>query len=272
MDQNQLEVAFIGAGNMARALIQGLVAAGTDAGNLRAADIAEDALDRLSVETGVSTFTDNNQAIAGAHVVVLAVKPQVMAAVLESLDPRPGQLVISIAAGIPISTLAKGLPLNQPVVRCMPNTPALVSEGMSALYASSDVTESMRSSAARILSAVGDTVWVDSEDALDAVTAVSGSGPAYFFYLMEHMIRAGEQLGLSNALATQLTLQTAVGAAKLAAQSSDAPAQLRANVTSPGGTTQAALAIFDEAATADVIVRALQGASDRSAELAQELA
>ncbi len=263
------KIAFIGAGNMAKALIQGLVDSGTPADQLSAADIAEAQLAPLA-ELGVATSTDNAQAIQSADVVVLSVKPQVLTAILKELPLESQQLLISIAAGIDMSTLTSGAGASQPIVRCMPNTPALVGAGMAALFANSHVTDAQMDAGEKLLSAVGEVVWVQEEHLLDAVTAVSGSGPAYFFYLMEAMIRAGTDLGLSEDIATQLTLQTALGAAQLAKGSQDVPAQLRRNVTSPGGTTERALNLLNEADVSNAIVRALQGAALRSKELSQE--
>ncbi len=263
------KVAFIGAGNMAKALIHGLLEAGTNAADLCAADISESQLTPLAA-AGVRTSLDNQTAITSADVIVLAVKPQVLADTVSALQLDESQLVVSIAAGIPMDTLQAVTGPTQPIVRCMPNTPALVGAGMAGLFANAHANASHRDAAQTLLAAAGEVVWVEQEHLLDSVTAVSGSGPAYFFYLMEAMIRAGEELGLSEAAATSLTLQTAYGAAKLAQSSSEVPAQLRRNVTSPGGTTERALDIMNEAGVADAIVRALHGAAKRSTELAEE--
>ncbi len=263
------QIAFIGAGNMAKALIQGLIDAGTKPADLRASDISDAQLAPLA-ERGVRTSQDNQLTIDGADLIVLAVKPQVLAEILSPLRVELNQVLISIAAGIDIKTLAAASSSAQPIVRCMPNTPALVGQGMAALFATDQVSANQRQKAEAVLRAVGEVVWIDHESQLDAVTAVSGSGPAYFFYLMEAMVNAGEQLGLSRDIATQLTLQTALGAATLAKGSDDSPATLRVNVTSPGGTTERALNLLNEADVANAIVRALQGAAERSAELAEE--
>jgi pyrroline-5-carboxylate reductase len=266
---NDPTIAFIGAGNMARSLISGLLAGGCDPARIRASDpVAEQ---RTAVaDLGVTATDDNARTIAGADVVVLAVKPQVMGAVLKALPLTPGQLVISIAAGVPVASLERWSAPHQPIVRCMPNTPALLRAGITALFANPAVDAARRALAERILGAAGRTLWVDEERLLDAVTAVSGSGPAYFFYLMEAMIAAGEALGLPRATAAELTLETAYGAALMARQPGADPAQLRRNVTSPGGTTERALRILDDAGVREIVGAALRGADQRAAELARE--
>ncbi len=214
---------------------------------------------------------DNLAAIADADIVVFAVKPQVLA---QALRPLHGQfedkLVISIVAGAEIATISELLRTER-VVRVMPNTPALVQTGAHGLYATEQVNSTDRELASQVLAATGLTIWVNSEAQIDAVTAVSGSGPAYFFYLMESMIRAGKNLGLDEKVATALTLQTALGAAQMAITSSNTPAELRKNVTSPNGTTQAAIEVFDHAQISQNIQAALAAAKTRSQELAQEL-
>jgi pyrroline-5-carboxylate reductase len=267
---NDATIAFVGAGNMARSLITGLLAAGCDPGRIRASDPV--AGQRAAVAAlGIDAGSDNPAAIANADVIVLAVKPQVLGAVVETLPLTPRQLVVSIAAGVPIASLERWTATTQPIVRCMPNTPALVGAGITALYANAAVSASGRRRAAEILGAAGRTLWVESEALLDAVTAVSGSGPAYFFYLMEAMIEAGVALGLPPAIATELTLETAYGAALMArAPHAETPATLRRNVTSPGGTTQRAIEILDGARVGSSVVDAITGAATRAAELARE--
>jgi pyrroline-5-carboxylate reductase len=212
------------------------------------------------------------KAVTDAAVVVLAVKPQVMNKVVAELAGKLNSdpLLLSIAAGVPANAITAwvGAPLG--VVRCMPNTPALFGVGMAAMFANDSVTPQQRVRAAGIAEAVGEVVWVDTEAELDAVTAVSGSGPAYFFYLMEVMIATGIELGLDPETARRLTLQTAKGAALMAIQSEEAPAQLRRNVTSPGGTTEAALNVFESDGLAATIRNALAAAARRSQELAVE--
>ena len=263
------QICFVGAGNMASSLIRGLLSKGHEPSSICASDPATAQLNPLA-EIGVLTTTDNARAIAGAHVVVLAVKPQVLNEVVQNLPLTQTQLVISIAAGVPLTSLHAWTSATQPIIRCMPNTPALVGAGITALFASPAVAAEQRQQAEQLLGAAGTTLWVASEQLLDAVTAVSGSGPAYFFYLMEAMIEAGETLGLDAATATKLTVQTAYGAALMASQGTDLPGTLRVNVTSPGGTTEKALSIMDAADCRGIINAALNGAAQRSAELAKE--
>jgi pyrroline-5-carboxylate reductase len=266
---NDQTVAFIGAGNMARSLVSGLLAAGADPARITASDPQAEQRDRLA-QLGVAVHDDNVAAVAGATVVVLAVKPQAIAQVVGELrlDGRP--LVISIAAGVPIGALQRWLPAGTPLVRCMPNTPALLGAGVTGMFAAPGVDTRLRDVAETILGAGGKTVWVPLEAQLDAVTAVSGSGPAYFFYLMEAMIEAGVSLGLDRDTARLLTLETAFGAARMAREGADPPDRLRANVTSPGGTTERALSILDAAGARQTVERALAGAAQRARELAEE--
>jgi pyrroline-5-carboxylate reductase len=262
-------ITAIGAGNMAFSLVSGLLRAGVPGGNLRVSDVFAEQLGKFKA-LGVRTFTDNQAAITGADIVLLAVKPQVMQDVLRGMNFATTQLLISIAAGIPLRTLHAGTRTDQPIVRCMPNTPALIGAGISGLFSNRFVTSSMKAESQALLESVGKIIWLDNEQQIDAVTAVSGSGPAYFFYLMEFMIKAGVELGLDRDAAVRFTLETAYGAALLARESASDPATLRANVTSPGGTTARALAIMNEASMGDAIVRALHGAAERSAELARD--
>lgn len=268
-DVNDLTIAFIGAGNMARSLVSGLLAAGMPAERIRASDPDPEQRGRLAV-SGTAVSADNARTVAGADVVLLAVKPQVLGDALRELPVEPQQLIVSIAAGVPLHALERWTPENTPIVRCMPNTPALLGAGITGLFANPAVTRGQRAIAEAILGAAGHTLWVDREAQLDAVTAVSGSGPAYFFYLMEAMIDAGEALGLDRVSATRLTLETAYGAARMAREGSDPPDRLRANVTSPGGTTERALSILDAAGVRQTIARAVTGAARRAQELAEE--
>ncbi len=274
-------IAFIGAGNMARSLMAGLRKSRPDDVLVASDPSAEQT--SAAAALGVSIAADNEAAARQADVIVLAVKPQIMARAAAGTAPglSAGKLVISVAAGIEVATL-RGLLGDAPaIVRCMPNTPALYGQGMSGLFASDNTSTAQRTQAESILNAVGETLWVSIEHHLDAVTAVSGSGPAYFFLLMEQMINAGVELGLDEATATKLTLQTARGAATMAiaehesilagGEGSDV-ASLRRNVTSPGGTTQAALEVMIAAEMPETIRRALAAASTRSAELAKEFA
>ena len=220
----------------------------------------------------IQTFADNAEAIHGVDVIVLAVKPQAMKAVCESLRPslQPHQLVVSIAAGITCASMTNWLGA-QPIVRCMPNTPALLRQGVSGLYATGEVTAQQRDQAQELLSAVGIAVWLEQEQQLDAVTAVSGSGPAYFFLLIEAMTAAGVKLGLPHDVAEQLAEQTALGAAKMAVGSEVDAAELRRRVTSPGGTTQAAIESFQAGGFEALVETALGAAAHRSAEMAEQL-
>ena len=263
-------ICFIGGGNMAQALIGGLISRGLPPTRITVSDPVGQ-IRQLLQEKEVHVTQDNVAAIKNADVVVLAVKPQVLATVLRPLKGLlSDKLVISIIAGAEIQTISNLIDSDR-IVRVMPNTPALVQTGAHGIYANDVVGASDRELTSQILAATGLTIWVNSEAQIDAVTAVSGSGPAYFFYLMESMIRAGKNLGLDEKVATALTLQTALGAAQMAITSSNTPSELRKNVTSPNGTTQAALEVFDRAQISQNIQSALAAAQKRSQELAQEL-
>ena len=271
---NEHTIAFIGGGNMARSLIGGLIADGTDPATLRVTDIDAARLDELAATFGVVTAADNAAAAADADVVVLAVKPQTLRGVAEGLREtlqarRP--LVISIAAGIREADISRWLGGGLPVVRTMPNTPALVRSGATGLYANDVVSEAQRGLAESILRAVGIALWLDDEGQLDAVTALSGSGPAYFFLVMEAIQEAGAALGLPPETARLLTLETALGAARMALESEEEAATLRRRVTSPGGTTEAALGVLEHGGLRTLFADALTAARDRSRELADQL-
>jgi pyrroline-5-carboxylate reductase len=264
-------IGFIGAGNMATALIEGLLAQGLQAGQLWASDADASKLPAFAAK-GVQTTSDNMAVITACDVVVLAVKPQIMGQVLAGLKPALGAkacLLVSIAAGIRIDTLVQGTQPNQAVVRCMPNTPALVLAGATGLFANAAVSAEQKQLAGALMDAVGTSCWLDNEDQLDAVTALSGSGPAYFFLLMEAMQHAGVELGLSPEVARKLCLQTAFGAAKLALNSDVDVAELRRRVTSPGGTTEAAIKQFEAEELRAIVARALGKAAARSKELSR---
>ena len=269
---SNMRIAFIGAGNMASSLIGGLLAKGLDAAQIRASDPGAETRARVSAEHGIELFADNAQAVQDADVIVIAVKPQVMKAVCQDLRAHlePHQLLISIAAGITCTSLQNWLG-NQPLVRCMPNTPALLGKGVSGLFATAAVTAEQRQQAEDLLSAVGIAVWVDTEAQIDAVTAVSGSGPAYFFLLIEAMADAGVKLGLPREVAKQLAEQTALGAAHMAVGSDVDAAELRRRVTSPAGTTEAAIKSFQADGFAATVEKALSAAAHRSAEMAEQL-
>ena len=263
-------ITFIGGGNMAQALIGGLLSRGLPATRITVSDPFEK-IRLLLQEKDVHVTEDNIEALKHADIVVFAVKPQVLGSVLKPLKGLlDDKLLISIVAGAEIKTISD-LTGSERIVRVMPNTPALVQTGAHGIYANPEVSTKDRELTTQVLAATGLTLWVNSEAQIDAVTAVSGSGPAYFFYMMESMIRAGKNMGLDEKVATALTLQTALGAAQMAITSSSAPSDLRKNVTSPNGTTQAALEVFDRAQISQNIQTALAAAQKRSQELAQEL-
>lgn len=265
-------ITFIGGGNMARSLVNGIIQ-DNNAVHLRVADPDETQLDAIRQNwLEVETFTDNRAAIIDADVVILAVKPQLMQHVIEGIQDLTQQykpLCISIAAGVTEQKLSTWLGTEMPIVRCMPNTPALVQSGATGLFANHYVSIEQRNLAESILRAVGITLWLEKESLLDAVTALSGSGPAYFFLVMEAMQAAAEKMGIESADAQLLTLQTAFGAAKLALESTDQPAQLRKNVTSKGGTTEAALATLMDGGLVELFDQALHAAEQRAKELAK---
>lgn len=267
-----MKIAFLGGGNMALALIGGLLAQGYERGAISVIEVSPAARERLAERHGVRASTAPDAATQEAGALVLAVKPQDMKAALASLaGAARGKLVISIAAGVRLEALSRWLGGHRKLVRCMPNMPALIGAGISALYAVPEVTQEERGTAQRILAAVGEVVWVDEERLLDPVTAVSGSGPAYVFWFIEQLAASAEQLGLSKETAAKLALHTVLGAAKLAASSGEPPATLRKNVTSKNGTTEAALRVFDEEKLAERFARAVAAASRRATELGSEL-
>jgi pyrroline-5-carboxylate reductase len=266
-------LAFIGGGNMAGSLIGGLITDGWDPARIRVADTSTQRLEQLEQQFSIKTTTSNTDAIDQADIVVLAVKPQVIKSVAQELADIVAQqqpLVISIAAGIPASALGNWLGKSTAIVRAMPNTPAMVQSGATALYANTHINEDQRSIAESILRAVGIVIWVDDEAQMDAVTALSGSGPAYFFLFMEALQMAGQELGLPKDTARLLALQTAFGAAKMALESNEDAATLRHQVTSPGGTTEHAIRTFQEGALETLVSKALLAAATRSRELAAE--
>ncbi len=264
------KITFIGAGNMASSLVGGLTAKGYDPVQITMTDVNEDALQQARRLFGVNTGRDNISAVKKADIVLLAVKPQVMEQVLSPLrdvlnERKP--LIISIAAGIPLARFNEWIGNDIPVVRCMPNSPALVEAGATGMFANDKVTEKHREMTKTVISAVGLALWVDNEDQIDAVTALSGSGPAYYFLVMESMIAAGVKLGLTEQMARQLTLQTALGSAQMAITSSSEPAELRQRVTSAGGTTEKALEVMHANRLPETFMEAIEGAYQRSKEL-----
>jgi pyrroline-5-carboxylate reductase len=274
-DLNELSaLAFIGGGNMAHALISGLTRRGLPGERVVVADPALEALRRLQADYAVRTAADNAGAVENAKVVILAVKPQLLRNVALQIAPhlRPEALVISIAAGIPHTALTRWLGGHITVIRTMPNRPAFNGCGATALYAPASVGTQQRTLAQAIMAAVGITVWVEHESQLDTVTALSGSGPAYFFLLMEALEAAACARGLPAEVAHELTLQTALGAAQMAKQSLEPLATLREQVTSKGGTTAAALAVFEAAGLRAIVAHAVAAADLRSGELAAQFA
>ena len=264
-------IGFIGAGNMAQALIKGIIASGIyKPADIIASDISPEQLAVLADQYNIRTTASNTEISSQADTIVLSVKPQVMSAVLEEIKTaiNPVATVISIAAGITTSTLAKSLP-EAITIRVMPNTPALVGEGMSALF-SANASKNALKQALKLFSSVGDAIIVETEDMIDAVTAVSGSGPAYYFLLMEEMIKTAENMHLPANIAEKLVLQTAKGAsilAQKAAENGEKPSQLRKKVTSPGGTTEAALEVFANEGFSEIVNNALNAAQTKSREL-----
>ena len=267
-------IGFIGGGNMAASIIGGLLASGVPGSHIRVGEPNAESRDKLQALGDIQVGADNDAVISQSDIVVLAVKPQVMRTVLESLttplrEHRP--LLISIAAGVTTGAMNDWLGDNLAIVRCMPNTPALLQSGATGLFANEAVSDTQRQQAGAILEAVGLAVWVEEEAQLDAVTAVSGSGPAYFFLMMEAMQASGEKLGLDADTARQLTLQTALGAARMALEGDVDVAELRRRVTSPNGTTERAIGLFEQGGLRQLVEQALTGARDRADELAKEL-
>ncbi len=268
MPDTAFTIAFVGGGNMAAALIAGLRRAGHSGDRIAVVEPVEVRRDHLIAQYGVRAQADAEG--LQADLIVLAVKPQQMQAALTTLRPAPGTTVLSIAAGVPVAAMAAALP-DCEVIRSMPNTPALVGAGISALYATPDTGAAARTRAATVLAAAGTCVWVDDETLLDAVTALSGSGPAYYFRMTEALADAGIALGLPADTAHRLARQTLIGAAALAAADDTPMAQLRAQVTSKGGTTEAALQSADAQGLQALWSTALTAARDRGAALGADI-
>jgi len=267
-----MRITFIGGGNMASAMIGGLIGKRWPRKAIRVVEVAPPARKRIEQELKVKTHAALDAAAAKSDCLVLAVKPQQMREVARSLKPLlASQLVVTIAAGIRIAELSRWLGGYRRIVRVMPNTPALVHAGISGLYASAAVDAADRAAAGKILGAVGRVLWLKREEDLDAVTAVSGSGPAYVFYFIEALERAARDLGLAAQAAHDLAIETFAGAVKLAAQASEPPEILRGRVTSKGGTTERALSSMESDRVKDAIVRAVKAAAERSRELGDEL-
>ena len=267
-----MKITFIGGGNMAGAIIGGLVKKRWPRKAIRVVEIDQGAREKLERELKIATQPAPDARALKCDCIVLAVKPQQMREVAGLLKPHvAAQLVITIAAGIRVGDLSRWLGGHRRIVRVMPNTPALVHAGISGLYAPPAVDAGGRAMAEKVLGAVGATLWLEREQDLDAVTAVSGSGPAYVFYFIEALERAARELGLADDAAHRLAIETFAGAVRLAAQSSEPPETLRSRVTSKGGTTERALASMESGRVKDAIVRAVRAAAERSRELGDEL-
>jgi pyrroline-5-carboxylate reductase len=267
-------IGFIGGGNMATSLLGGLISDGFAAENIWVTEPDAGRREELAARYDIHTGADNAELVNAVDVVVLAVKPQMLHDVCQNIaaavqGSKP--LVVSVAAGIRAADIDRWLGGDNAIVRTMPNTPALVKSGATALYANNRVSDDQHELAEAIMRAVGLTLWVEDEAQMDAVTAVSGSGPAYFFLLIELLQQGGIKLGLPEKSARLLALQTAFGAAKMALESADDCAELRARVTSPGGTTERAISILQDGDIAELMEKALTGARDRATELADQL-
>ncbi len=266
-----MKIAFIGGGNMAAALIGGLIKRGTSPADVYAIDINDEARERTAKQFGIATGAAIDGNLADVDAIVLAVKPQVLKSVAETLAPHLSkQTIISIAAGIRASDLSRWLNGYAQIVRTMPNTPAFIGMGVTGLAALAGVSDASKALASQVLEAVGETVWFDDESMLDAVTGISGSGPAYVFYFIEAMQEAARQLGMDEVQGRALAVATFTGAAQLAAQSGKPASVLRERVTSKGGTTAAALASFDAQGVKDAIVRGALAAQARAKEMGDE--
>ncbi|HEX6528321.1 MAG TPA: pyrroline-5-carboxylate reductase [Burkholderiales bacterium] len=264
-----MRIAFLGGGNMATALIGGLVSKGADARSIAVIEVSPAARERLGARYPVHIATAPDAALARSDVLVIAVKPQDARSALASVSVHR-HLVISIAAGLTLDSLSRWLGGHRNLVRCMPNTPALIGAGIAGLYALPEVSAEDRKKAETIMQAAGESVWVPEERLLDAVTAVSGSGPAYVFWFIEQLAASAVKLGLQEEVAQKLALHTVLGAAKLAASSNESPATLRKNVTSKAGTTEAALKVFEQEKIAERFMRAVEAAERRATELGNE--
>jgi pyrroline-5-carboxylate reductase len=265
-------ISFIGGGNMATALIKGLKKTENSRLNIQVCTPSDEARARLRAKLHVETHYDLAEVIQDADVIVLAIKPQVMPDVLEKMREfiSPEQLVLSVAAGKTVASISKHLGPKQAIIRAMPNTPALTGHGITGIYAGEHCTPHHVEEAETILSATGEVVWVKDEALMDVVTAISGSGPAYYFLLTEALAAAGKELGLKGSAARRLAAHTCFGAGVMAVKGDEKVAELRRRVTSPGGTTQAALEVFEENGFRQIIHKAVQAATRRGRELARE--
>ncbi|MGO1463549.1 MAG: pyrroline-5-carboxylate reductase [Marinobacter sp.] len=268
-------ISFIGAGNMASAIIGGMLDSGFKASNIWASAPNDDHLQSIRKRFGISVTTDNRYCAQQADMVVLAVKPQAMADVCRDIAPvaqntRP--LMVSIAAGLGTDTLDEWLGGGLPVVRVMPNTPSLVGKGSAGLFASKSVSDSQKTMVQSVFEGIGIAVWVDDEALLHGVTALSGSGPAYFFLMLEALETAATEAGVNAETARKLAIQTMAGAAEMAAKSNEDPAQLKKNVMSPNGVTEQAIHTFEDGGMRSLVKKAYNSAYKRSEEMAKELA
>ncbi len=271
--QKTTTIGFIGAGNMAYALISGLISNGFSAANIKLSDTDKTLLSQRKTEFGVEVFTDNSQMVMQCDVVVLAVKPQILPGVCTQLKVHTQRkpLVVSIAAGVKIDNINHWLKDGVSIVRTMPNTPALVGQGATGMVANDAVSSEQKVLAESILGSVGVCFWLQEETMLDAITALSGSGPAYFFLMIESMTNAGIALGLEKEMAETLSIQTALGASTMAKGGDDTVRELRAKVTSKNGTTQAAIESFQDQNFEAVVSQAMRAAFERAREMGFEL-
>lgn len=269
--KNHLKTGFIGGGNMASALIGGMAGIVTPGSQIHVVDPNPDALSNLANRFGVTTSTAIDERLAKCDVLVLAVKPQQIQEAAKSLAPLVShQLILSVAAGIRTTDLSRWMQGYGNIIRTMPNTPSLIGQGVTGLFAMDAVTAEQKQRAEAIMQAVGITLWVDNENLLDAVTAISGSGPAYVFYFIEALQQAGQVLGLNEEQASRLAIATFQGACALAVKSAEPVSVLRERVTSPGGTTFAALSVMEKDGLKKCIITAANAAAARSTELGDE--
>jgi pyrroline-5-carboxylate reductase len=269
---NKPKIAFIGGGNMAKSLIGGLINKGFSSKYICVSDPVKENLDQLNRKFGIATALDNSIAAKDVDLMVLCVKPQILESVCKELQASLNQTppVISIVAGIPLSLLMDWLGEDTPIIRCMPNTPALVQSGAAGMFANQKVDKKLRNLAEEIFNAVGLCCWLEKEEDIDLVTAVSGSGPAYFFLFMEAMEKVAIDLGLDQEISRKLVIQTVSGAAKMAVESDMNPTELRTCVTSPGGTTEKAVNAFLEGNIIGLFNKAMSKALERATEMAKE--
>ncbi len=271
--ENKTVIGFIGAGNMAYALIKGLLSDGFDAKNINVSDSNDELLIKRQSELNITTYSDNVSLLDNSDIVIFAVKPQVLSMVCLELknNVKPTHLFVSIVAGIRGNDINRWLGGNFALVRTMPNTPALFQSGVTGLFANELVNSQQQKLVTSILSSVGECFWVDEEKLIDAITAISGSGPAYFFLLMQSITQAAIALGLDEKTANSLSIQTSLGASLMATKSGKDPKTLRSEVTSPNGTTQAAIESFQDQNFEGIVAAATRAAYDRARELSNDL-